>query len=287
MVRLLLVAALAAAVAGLTIKDDDNDDDKDVVGDVGGEVDEDAPADEEKLEEGMVSALDPELTNSAMEKFHVTQPGEYVMIGMPEYADPSSPETSELMLTATFEKLTAEKCEDVLIRKVVMQGTKLGSNVSKVEFFVANDIFNSTHALGLNVNTMENLTAHSFSMYTGCLIMRPRGYIHIPTKHSYRNRQRLFTAECTFWATDPADTVIVTVHWQTVWRGVTSDGHNIYANDMSFAVSNVGKDSIGLLGTDDHTEQTKAIPGCNKAQPISGPFQTRIGPKHPKKWKGQ
>lgn len=276
--RAVLAAVFALAVAGLQVKDDDND----------------APSDEDTTQAGVVSALDPELTNSALEKFHVSVPGSYTMIGMPADADPGSPETSQLMVNADFAKLTSEKCEDVMIRKITVQGTKLKTNLTKMEFSIVSDTFNTTDALGLGIikvrdgqtTTLSDMTLVDFSNNTDCLWYKPKGYVKAPTKHSYRQRSRIYMAECTLVDTDPANNVIIMVHLSTVWRGETTSGQPIYANDLSFSISNVKKDSIGLLGTDSHDAATAAVQGCNKAQPVSGPFQTRkAGPKHPKKWR--
>lgn len=242
-------------------------------------------------------ALDPELVNVAGEKFHITQPGPYLMIGVPETADLSDPDNARILVEADFQKTGTTACEDLLIRSVTIQGYILGTNVSKIVVSVANDVFNSTAALGLEltqvrsngaVGVMTGLTPENFMDYLpGCSIFRPRGYIKAPTKASYRQRTRIKSMECTFMAQIGTDfmTNIVIVHWSTVYRGMQA-GRNggpdepYYNNDISFSVSDVGTAPVGLLGTDDHTDATKVVAGCNKAQPVGGLFQTRLkGPK--------
>jgi len=250
---------------------------------------------------GTTTALDPELTNTAGEKFHITQEGEWLMVGMPEDASLDEPAKAQVLVTANFSKMSTDPCEDLLIRSITVQGYVLGSNTTKIKLSVNNEVFNSTAALGLSVTQvgadgtekeMSDLTPATFmGLMPGCVLSRPHGTWHRPTKSSFRRRTKFYTLECTGAAltgTNLQPAFVsnqLVVWWSTVFR---NSGHSeyetSYVNDISFSVSDVGKKPVGLLGTDDHTDATKAVPGCLKKQPVMGPYQTRQkGPKE-KPW---
>lgn len=247
---------------------------------------------------GTTMALDPELTNTAGEKFHITQAGEWFMVGLPETAQLDDPANARMLVTANFSKMGTDPCEDLLIRDITVEGYVLGENVTKLKLSVANEVFNSTAALGLSITQkrsngvemeMPDLAPEIFAGYLpGCMIRRPRGYWHAPTKTSYRKRTKFYMMECLFAASigTPLQPAFVSnklyVWWSTVWRDTPSG--STYYNDISFSLSDVGTAPVGLLGTDDHTDATKAVAGCDKKQPVMGPYQARQkGPKE-KPW---
>jgi len=260
--RAIFAAVLVAAVMGLQVVELDDDGD--------------SPADDDNFES--------ETTNSAPEKLYITEPGTYTLIAMPPHADPAK---SELTVKADFVRLSTEPCEEVLIRRLVMEGTKLGDNLKKIEFTVANDIFNSSEALGLGVVkvTDDGRTANTsrmaiadFSADTGCDLMRPWGYMAAPEK-PFRERTRIYSAECLFASDVPDSMMMATVHYSTVWRGV-SEGRDVFANDLSFSVSNVKKDSVGWLSkdrTNRHDDVSRAARPCKKPKSISSGAFMQLG----------
>jgi len=233
---------------------------------------------------GSVSALDPELTNIAGEKFHVTTPGEFVMIGLPSTCNPEVPDACDLIFKANFDKLENDSdCNDLMIRNVSIQGTKLASGasgVTSVEFSILSDVGNSSDALGFQINGEYKTPEEFSSQLAYCTVSQERGYFQWPTKRTYRFRTTTYNVEC---GLDFGNHELK-LHFSTAWRGTSLDtGLPVYANDMSFSISSVGTDAIGLLGTDDNSAVTVAVPGCNKKQPVSGPYQVRHGPKFPKR----
>jgi hypothetical protein len=224
----------------------------------------------------VVSALDPELTNTLGEKFHVTLPGEWNLIGIPRGFDPSNTGAAELVVNATIKDVGEKDCDDLLIRKVSVFGQKLGSNITSLEFSVGSDDFNETATMGLIVNSPSGSTnatadpAAFVQLVPQCQITRPRGPIAEPTKNSFRKRTKLFTAICSL----ENGANVITVTWSTVWRGLDA-GSVIYQNDLEVYVSGVGDDPAGLLGPDDHTAASRMVTGCFKPQPVDGPFQNR------------
>jgi hypothetical protein len=267
MMRLAWIAGFVAGVDGLQTND--------------------APAplalDGGRVMTGSASALDPELTNIANEKFHLTIPGEYVMIGLPAGCNPESPDACDLIYKANFDKLENDGvCNDLMIRNVTIQGTLLGNGaagVTKVDFSILNDVGNSSDALGFQVNDGPYLTAADFqSQVSPCTVSQQRGYFTWPTKNTYRFRTTTYNVEC---ALDFGNTEFK-MHFSTVFRGVL-DNSPVYANDISFSISNVGTTAIGLLGTDDNSSVTVDLYNCSKKQPVQGPYQRRNGPKFPKR----
>jgi len=229
----------------------------------------------------VVSALDPELTNTLGEKFHVTLPGEWNLIGIPRGFDPSNTGAADLVVNVTIEDVGLKDCDDLLIRKVSVFGKKLGSNITSLEFSVGSDVFNETATMGLIVNSAStsaglmstNATADPAAfvqLVPECQITRPRGPIAEPTKNSFRKRTKLFTAICSL----EKGANVITVTWSTVWRGLNA-GSVYYQNDLEVYVSGVGDDPAGLLGPDDHTAASRMVTGCFKTQPVNGPFQSR------------
>jgi len=233
---------------------------------------------------GSVSALDPELTNIAGEKFHVTTAGEFVMIGLPSSCNPEVPDACELIFKATFDKLENDSdCNDLMIRNLSIQGTKVASGaagVTKVDFSILSDVGNSSDALGFEINDEYKTLEEFSSQLPYCTVSQQRGYFQWPTKRTYRFRTTTYNVEC---GLDFGNHELK-LHFSTVWRGTSLDtGLPVYANDMSFSISSVGTDAIGLLGTDDNSAVTVAVAGCDKKQPVSGPYQVRHGPKFPKR----
>jgi hypothetical protein len=266
---------------------------------------------------GSVAALDPELSRTDGVKIHVTVPQEYLMIGIPADLDMANPSAAELMVEADFQKLTTQPCEDLMIRKVTVQGSKLGTNITKLEFSIADDAFSnsSTAVLGLKVTNKredgreqeitfsDTLPASAlikpvehFTLYAVyCTVSRARGFIKPPTKHSFRFRQPLFEVECSL----DYGTHDIKIVFNSVWRG-NNGVRDILANDLSLYISNVGggcsnatyhKDPrpagcdhpAGLLGGDPYEEATRPIAGCNKSQPLMGPFKyLASGSRRPK-----
>jgi len=232
---------------------------------------------------GSASTLDPELINIAGEKFHVTVAGTYVMIGLPAGCNPETPDSCDLIYTATFDKLENDgPCNDLMIRNVTIQGTLLGNGaagVTKVDFSILSDVGNSSDSLGFQVNDGPYLTMADFqSQVSPCSVSQQRGYFTWPTKNTYRYRTTTYNVEC---ALDFGNTEFK-LHFSTVFRGVL-DNSPVYANDISFSISNVGTTAIGLLGTDDNSAVTADVANCSKKQPVNGPYQTRHGPKFPKR----
>lgn len=228
---------------------------------------------------GVAGTLDPVLTNVKGEKFHVTREGEYLMVGMPSDVDMAKPEDADLLIEANFTQV-GEQCEDLLIRKITLEGKALGSNISKLEFFVANDAFNDTASLGLTVTDDRGVPQTSevvdfLAVVPGCQILRPRGYIHLPTKKSWRRRTTTYHAVLNLQHGSHE----VNIFWATVWRGVSEvDGQATYRNDLSFTVSGIGDAPAGLLGMDDHADAVRTEPGCAKPQPRwdPGPHQHKL-----------
>ncbi|CAK0865355.1 unnamed protein product [Prorocentrum cordatum] len=116
---------------------------------------------------------------------------------------------------------------------------------------------------------------HFFYNVPQCRMSVPRGYLKAPTYRSFLKRSRFMQVECSL---DNGKHEIK-VSKTTVWRGFDRAANaTVYANDLAFSVSNVAG-AGGILGTDDHAAVAAAVPGCNKKQPINGPYQTRKGPK--------
>lgn len=237
------------------------------------------------LEASTVSALDPGLTTTRGETIHVTRAGEYVMVGLPgQSCNPEHPDACELILKAVFDKSENDSaCNDLMIRSVTIQGTKLaeGTNgVTKVELSILNDVGNSSSALGFAVNDASVAMEDFSSRMPPCAVSQERGYFTWPTKKTNRFRTKTFIVECDLAFAEHK----VKFDFHTVWRGTALDtGLPVYANDLSFSIGNVGTNPIGIQGTDDTTAVTAAVPGCNKKQPVSGPYQVRNGPKFPKR----
>jgi hypothetical protein len=223
--------------------------------------------------------LDPELTNAALEKFHVTTPGEHAMIVLPENADLENPTAADLIVYATFEKLTTEPCEDLLIRTLTIEGRHLGTNITKLVFNVGNDFFNDTRAhqytytMVRDARTQDITNTDALHLYENvpyCYMSTPRGYINQPTYRTFMHRQRFMQVECSldYGLHD------IKLYWSTVWRGQDNAGQPVFANDLGFSISNVAG-AGGILGTDDHSAVSTMVSGCHKKQPIMGPYQTR------------
>jgi len=243
----------------------------------------------DRMMTGSVSALDPDLTNCQGEKFHVTQPGQYVMIGLPETCNPENPGDCELIVSANFDKLENDgACNDLMIRNVTVQGSSLdqhpsggSTGVSKIDFSILADVGNSPDALGLQVNDVYYDKAGFVGQAAACTISTQVGFYNNPTKHTYRFRSITDNVDCDF----KLGSHKFKLQFGVVYRGTdVNTGAPTYANDISFlSIGNVGQTAIGLLCTDDHSAQTAAIPGCNKKQPVMGPYQVRHGPKFPKR----
>jgi hypothetical protein len=238
----------------------------------------DGPGSEDIDGAGVAGTLDPELTNIKGEKFHVTNEGEYLMVGMPSEVDMAKPEDADLLIEANFTQV-GRHCDDLLIRKITLEGKALGSSISKLEFFVARDTFNDTASLGLTVTDDRGVPQTSeveefLKAVPECRILRPRGYIHLPTKKSWRRRTTTYHAVLNLQHGET--THEVNIFWATVWRGVSEvDGRTVYRNDLSFTVSGIGDAPAGLLGTDDHTDAIRMVAGCDKPQPVGGPYQQK------------
>jgi len=238
-----------------------------------------------------VSALDPDLTNCAGETFHVTQAGTYVMVGFPDATcNPEFPDTTcQLIISATFDKLENDSaCNDLMIRNVTIQGTYLdnlgagpGSGVTKIDLSTINDVANSSDYMGLQVNDEYKNSADFLNQVVACTIVYPTGYFTFPNKRTNRFRTLTNHVECDFGLGQHK----IEVQFGVVYRGPHVDTRMpVYANDIAkLSISSVPAAAIGLLCTDDHSAQTAAVPGCNKLQPVSGPYQTRHGPKFPKR----
>jgi len=261
MARLILAAAAVSAVAGLHVQD--------------GPSVADAPSGDAQSRTGVATTLDPELTNALLEKFHVTDPGEHAMIVLPYDANLDNPTAAQLIIQSTFEKLTDAPCEDLLIRTLTIEGSVLGTNITKLVFTVGNDNFNDTTAAQYTytVGTQDTTNTDALHLWTNvpqCRMSVPRGYLKAPTYKTFLKRSRFMEVECSLEYGKHE----VKVFWNTVWRGESSPGVPVYANDLAFSISNV-EGAGGILGTDDHSEVSKAIPGCEKKQPLMGPYQTR------------
>jgi len=239
---------------------------------------------------GSVSALDPDLTNCLGEKFHVTQPGPKVMIGLPDTCNPENPGDCELIVSANFDKLENDgPCNDLMIRNVTIQGSSLdqhpsggSTGVANIDFSILADVGNSPDALGLQVNDVYYDKAGFVGQVAACTISPQIGYYSNPTKHTYRFRTITDNVDCDF----ELGSHNFKLQFGVVWRGTMVDPpfSPVYANDISFlSIGNVGQTSIGLLCTDDHTAQAAAVLGCDKKQPVMGPYQVRHGPKFPKR----
>jgi len=122
---------------------------------------------------------------------------EAFMLGVPETATLDEPSLARLLVEADFEKTGTTKCEDLLIRSVTIQGYILGTNVSKIEITVDNDIFNSSAAIGLSFDqvrgtrkqTMSGLTPTEFmTSLPGCSLARPRAHHHTASHSPLRGR---------------------------------------------------------------------------------------------------
>lgn len=153
------------------------------------------------------------------------------------------------------------------------------------------DPVNSTTPMGLKVtnkreNGMEQTITFSdlppgrdplvkpvdhFSLYAVyCSLHQPKGYIKKPTMYSYLHRQPLWIVECR----PNYEQHKIRIVWNAAWRGVLPNGRDNLKVDMSVSISDVGTDPAGLMGTvGDYSAQTAAIPGCNKTQPVDGPFK--------------
>jgi len=271
MMRLARIVGLVAGAAGLKNSDAPNPHQRQTHG--------------AGLETSIVTALDPELTTTGGETIHVTQAGEYVMIGLPgESCNPESPDACDLIFKANFDKLENDSaCNDLMIRNVTIQGTKLteGTNgVTKLEFSILSDAGNSSSALGFAVNDAYMAMEDFSSRMPPCAVSQERGYFKWPTKKTNRFRTKTFVVECDLAFAEHK----FKLDFHTVWRGTALDtGLPVYANDISFSIGNVGTNPIGIQGTDDTTAVTAAVQGCNKKQPVSGPYQVRHGPKFPKR----
>lgn len=191
------------------------------------------------------AALDPEFTNTLNEKFNVDWPGEYNLIGMPKDADIVSPSAAAFVVNATLEDTGRKDCDDLLIRKITVFGTKLGS-ISSLEFNIASEDFNTTDALGLKIDGVSKTAAEFLADMPTCTFTRPR-VVALPTRHSYRKRTAMYSATCNIG--DVPNTITLT--WSSVWRKAYGDVY--YQNDLEVFVSGVGSDPAGLLGPDDHS----------------------------------
>jgi len=238
---------------------------------------------------GSAAALDPDLTNCLGETFHITSAGTFVMVGLPSTCDPENPDACDLIVFATFDKLENDsECNDLMIRNVTIQGTYLdnmgagsGSGVTKLDIQILHDVINSSDAVGYYINDEEKTIAEFVSTAQACSHTPATGYPQKPTKHSHRSRTMVDGIQCGLHL----DHHQVKIQFGWVFRGYHVDtGAPVYANDIGFlSIGNVGQTSIGLLCTDDHSQVTIAVPGCNKTQPVGGPHQTRHGPKFPKR----
>lgn len=276
MMRLALISWLVAGTAGLKSRDAPNPHQRQAHG--------------SGVEANMNDSLDPELTNVRGEAFHPTQAGEYVMIGLPASCDPENPDACDMVFKATFDKMENDSaCNDLMIRSVIIQGTKLtqGTNgVTKVEFSILNDVGNSSSALGLAVNDAQVAMGDFGGLVPPCVVSQVRGYFHWPTKRTNRFRTKTYQVECDLAFAEHK----FKLDFHTAWRGTALDtGLPVYANDISFSIGNVGTNPIGIQGTDDTSAITAAVPGCSKKQPVSGPYQVRHWPKFPKRhhWGGR
>jgi len=195
------------------------------------------------------SAQDPEFTNTLNEKFHVSLPGTYNLIAMPNTADIVSPSAADLVVNATLEDVGQKDCDDLLIRTVKVFGTKLG-NVTSLEFSVGSDDFNNTDAMGLKIDGVSKTVTQFLADVPTCTFTRPRT-VALPTKNSYRKRTATYSAICNIG--DVPNTITLT--WSSVWR--KNVGAVYYQNDLEVFVSGVGSDPAGLLGPDDHSFVTQ------------------------------
>jgi hypothetical protein len=231
-----------------------------------------------------------------LEKFHVTKPGNHTMIALPYEAAMDDPFSGQLYVEATFAQLNPDdSCEDLLIRTLTIEGTALGTigpqedprgTLTKLIFNVGTDIFNDTSAHEYTYTMVRSMgTAGTFTktderhLYENipqCFMSTPRGYIKKPTYRTFMHRQRFKQVECDL----SNGQHVIKVFWSTVWRGLGSDGESVFANDLSFSISNV-EGAAGILGLQDHANYSEANPDCNKTkkQPIMGPYQTRNKPK--------
>jgi len=215
------------------------------------------------------------------------------MIGTPANIYRKSPALAELVVAARFGRLQYDgECNDLMVRSLTLQGTKVGQGtdgVTKVVFSIRSDAANSSDALGFSVvtanGTFSNLSAEEFSnAVPACTVAKPVGNFNLPGRSTYRFRNRAYRVECGLGLGFSGTVHFVTVHFSTVYRGSDLRTGPVYANDISFSISNVRADAIGLLGADDHTDKARAIPECSKVPPE----QTRVyGAKFPKKKKWQ
>ncbi|CAK0909779.1 unnamed protein product [Prorocentrum cordatum] len=182
---------------------------------------------------GSSSELDPEFTNTLNEKFHVAWPGEFNLIGMPKDADIVSPSSALLVVNATLEDVGLKDCDDLLIRKVTVFGTKLGS-VSSLEFTIGSDDFNTTDALGLKIDGVSKTVTEFLAEMPTCTFTRPR-VVALPTKNSFRKRSAMYSAICNIG--DVPNTLTLT--WSSVWRKNYGDVY--YQNDLEVFVSGAKK----------------------------------------------
>jgi len=217
---------------------------------------------ESRLGSGVVKAAstvakDPEFTNTLNEKFNVPMPGEHNLIGMPKDADIVSPSGAELVVNATLEDIGRKDCDDLLIRKVNVFGTNLGS-VSSLEFGIGNEDFNSTDALWLKIDGVNKTYTEFLAEMPTCTFTRPR-VLALPTATSYRHRTAMYTAVCKMGAV-PND---ITVTWSHVFR--KNFGEVYYQNDLEIYVSGVGNDPAGLLGPDDHSYVSQVHSFCTSS----------------------
>ncbi|CAK0899931.1 unnamed protein product [Prorocentrum cordatum] len=202
------------------------------------------------------AALDPEFTNTLGEKFHVAWPGEFNLIGIPKDADIVSPSAADLVVNATLEDVGLKDCDDLLIRKVTVFGTKIGSFTS-LEFSIGSDDFNTTDALGLKIDGVSKTVTEFLADMPTCTFTRPR-VVALPTKNSFRKRSAMYSAVCNLG--DVPNTVTLT--WSSVWRKNYGDVY--YQNDLEVFVSGVGSDPAGLLGPDDHSWTQQIHSACTR-----------------------
>jgi len=175
-------------------------------------------------------------------------PGEHLLIGMPNTADPSSPSGAQLVVNATLEDIGHKDCDDLLIRKVSVFGQKLAT-ASSLEFSIANEDFNNTDALWLKIDGVNKTYTEFLAERPDCTFTRPR-VVALPTANSFRHRTQMYSAVCRI-GENPVNEI--TVIWSHVWRKAFGPQNVYYQNDLEVYVSGVGNDPAGLLGPDDHS----------------------------------
>jgi len=279
MYRLLFVATMAAKVGGLQMSD--------------------APTERDMamsmLGAGVVSTLDPVLTNAKGETFHVTQEGEHLMLGIPSFGqtfNKSDPGNQELVVKAQFSywhtytqngypkwSTYNQTCEDLLISAITFEGKRLPNGISKISFKavphydISEDNFNYTDTsyIGFTVttDTENNLSAMDFlSAVPECVITykKPeagKGF-KLPTRRSFASRVTQFHGTCQFTKQHE-----INFFWGIVYKGWGDDARIHYANDIAFTMSGAGTaedEHPGLLGTSNHTDESANY--CSKNQPV-------------------